>query len=58
MVWDTHFGWVKFSGTGPTLKVRHEIRYEHPDGAKPNDPDAYTVHEASLNPSSDPKPSV
>lgn len=58
MVWYTHLGWVSFSGTGDTLKVRHEIRYTHPGGAKPNDPDAYTVHEASLSPTTDPQPSL
>jgi hypothetical protein len=54
----SNLGLVTFSGTGPTLKVTHTLMYEHPDGAKSADPQAYTAYELSLAPTADPQPTI
>jgi hypothetical protein len=54
----SHLGLVSFSGTGATLKVNHTLTYEHPDGAKPADPQGYTAYELSLAPTTDPQPTI
>ena len=54
----SHLGLVSFSGTGSTLKVTHSLIYEHPDGAKSADPQAYTAYELSLAPTADPQPNI
>lgn len=54
----SNLGLVSFSGTGSTLKVTHALLYEHPDGAKPADPQAYTSYEISLAPTTDPQPTI
>jgi hypothetical protein len=54
----SHIGLVTFSGTGATLKVTHTLMYEHPDSAKPNDPQAYTVYELGLAPTADAQPTI
>ena len=54
----SHLGLVAFSGTGPTLTVTHTLMYEHPEGAKSADPQAYTAYELTLAPTSDPEPTI
>lgn len=58
VVFASNLGVVSFSGTGATLKVTHALMYVHPEGAKPADPQAYTVYELSLAPTTDPPPSI
>jgi hypothetical protein len=58
VVFASNLGLVSFSGTGVTLKVTHTLMYMHPDGAKPADPQAYTVHELSLAPTTDLPPTI
>jgi len=54
----SHLGLVTFSHTGPNLKVKHALMYEHPGGAKPADPQAYTVYELDLTPTADTQPTI
>lgn len=54
----SNLGLVTFSGTGDTLHVRHALTYVHPAGAKQADPQPYTVHEASVAPTSDSPPTI
>ncbi len=58
VVFASNLGLVSFSGTGTTLKVTHTLMYQHPEGAKPADPQAYTVYELSLASTSDPQPAI
>jgi hypothetical protein len=58
VVFASHLGLVSFSGTGGTLKVKHTMMYEHPDGAKAADPQAYTEYELNLAPTADPQPTI
>ncbi len=54
----SHLGLVTFAGTGPTLTVTHTLMYEHPAGAKPTDPQAYTAYELAMAATSDPQPTI
>lgn len=54
----SHLGLISFSGTGSTLKVTHELMYNHPISAKPADPQAYTSYELSLAPTTDLQPTI
>jgi len=57
-VFASQFGLLSFTGTIDTRGVRHELMYEHPAGKKDEDPKAYTAHDISLVPTSDPQPSI
>jgi hypothetical protein len=57
-VFASNLGLVSFSGTGAALKVTHTLMYQHPEGAKPADPQAYTVYELSLAPTTDSPPTI
>lgn len=56
VVQNANFGLLKFSGTGDSLKVKHQLLFMHPEEDKSNDPQAYTEHEISLAASTDPRP--
>lgn len=58
VVFASNLGLVTFSGTGPTLKVKHELMYVHPAAEKSNDPQAYTAYEMSLDATTDSEPSI
>jgi hypothetical protein len=56
VVYASQLGLVTFPNAGAA--VRHSLMYVHPTGQKPADPQAYTLHEMSLTPTSDPVPTV
>ena len=58
VVFSSNIGMVSFSGSGDTLKVKHALMYEHPEGAKSGDPKAYTAYELGLAPSTADPPSI
>jgi hypothetical protein len=58
VVHNSNLGVITFSGTGATLKLKHDFMYFHPEGEKSGDPKAYTSHEFSLAPSTDPEPQI
>ncbi len=58
VVHNSNLGVITFSGTGDTLKVKHDFYYFHPAGEKPDDPKAYTSHEAEMAPSIDSPPVI
>lgn len=57
-VFASQFGLVSFTGTNTARGVRHSLMYEHPAGRKDHDPRAYTAHDMSMVPTSDPQPSI
>ena len=58
VVYNSNIGVVTFSGTGSSLKVKHDLYYFHPEGEKTGDPKAYTSHEALVAPTSDEPPQI
>ena len=55
---NSNIGVITFSGTGSTLKVKHDFYYFHPEGEKTGDPKAYTSHETVLVPTTDSPPQI
>ncbi|MEM1338412.1 MAG: hypothetical protein AAGF96_11700 [Bacteroidota bacterium] len=56
--WNANIGKVTFSGTGTTLKVKHQLYFYHPQEPQPNDPQPYMEFEAALTPSDAPEPVI
>ena len=57
-VFTNHIGLVRFAGIAGGLEARHEIHTIHPDQAPTGKPLAFTIHKASLEPTSDAPPSL
>lgn len=58
MVFANNLGLVTFGGAPGVRTLRHALMYEHPTGAKPGDPKAYTAHDAGLIPTTDAPPPI
>lgn len=58
VVFASNLGFIRFSGTGDTLKVNHTLMYDHPGGSKAADPQAYTDYEISFASTTDPQPGI
>lgn len=58
VVYNNNLGMITFSGSAETLKVKHELVYQHPEGAKPDDPQAYTAYETNLIPTTETPPTI
>ncbi len=58
VLYNSNIGLITFSGTGASLKIKHDFYYFHPEGEKTGDPKAYTSHEAGLAPTSDLPPQI
>jgi hypothetical protein len=56
--WNANIGKVTFSGTGTTLKVKHELFFFHPKDPQPNDPQPYMEYEVDFNPSENSQPVI
>lgn len=56
--WNANIGKVTFSGTGETLKVKHQLYFFHPVEPQPNDPQPYMEYVVDLTPSGNPQPNI
>ena len=56
--WNANIGKVTFSGTGATLKVKHQLYFYHPKDPQPNDPQPYMEYEVDLVPSGNSQPEI
>jgi hypothetical protein len=58
VVFASQLGRVTFHRSGTALSVRHSLMYVHPGGQKAADPQAYTLHDISLVPTTDGPPAI
>lgn len=56
--WNANVGKVTFSGTGDTLKVKHQLYFYHPKDPQSNDPQPYMEYEVDLVPSGNSQPEI